>query len=1346
MAQRLLNRARYYQRVAQRLVSRHPLIVRADIGARMASPADALEPRAVSAFPPAYADVAAEQAATMWSEAAGWMPEYAPEMPAAPPLEAPIAPRLLHPDEEFGRPERSVSPQAAVARQAIAPVVQAAQPRPAPSVPAAPPSSAGPAPYTPRVARAEPPVSRAAAPAVPFRPVTPAAGQRGQAPASAPQPIPPGHYAAQPPTAAPVDRLAQATAPLGAAPVSQSYGTSNQPASFAAPQVPWTTVPAAQPSAGIQPAPVAPATVPQIHAANLPGPAPVAPGVASQTAASPVVPARRFVAPVPQSVPPGHTAANQQVMRASGVTPVAQSPTPFVQGATPAAPQLRASVEGVAPAAPGAVAVTPVSAGVPTASAYAPAPTGASVPGAPYYAPTPVSPDAHAVPSYTPAPTSASAPAAPAYAPAPTSASASGTPIYAPAPASASAPAAPAYAPAPTSASAPAAPAYAPAAVSAGVSPVPPPAAVSAGVAPAPSAAVAPVPPTTLQTASAESTLVDSAVSGSVPGAFAAPVQDEAQSGAPMPDVSTRQVASQPLQPQAQAQPAPRPAAQTASAPASAAPLQPAASGAAPAPGQPVPLSMLTKMLREQMDNARRQNPHPPFAETQIVRLPETPTAADTPAPEAPSAKEAAAAESVSPNSADTRPEYSPSQPATTTIVTAQGQQIEVRAPRGRPPVRRPSASSDTPAQPTPPPPARPPNAEPQTGEEIFRPADSAARAPADWIERLRRVVRRERGEDVDEPPPALPVAAQPAPAPEPVMFSQPADVPQMGLPQPDAPLSPVDAFQAPPVVVTPQPVVPPVDVFQAQRPVAAVPQPVVPQAEVFQAQQPVAAVPQPVVPQAEVFQTQQPAVVMSQPTAPQISNTVPAVVPEVSASVTAMLAQASAPAPTVTPQTAVPQPQTPTVPQVQPNSPQARPQMPVARGRPVRRPITPAPAVAPEQPQQAASAALPSQTASAPVEAFRTPGVDQVPAGGPVPSLPPSVQAPFPSYQEADTASAQATAAWAGASVAQPPDAGPALPDVPGVEPVVGLPSGAVPAEVTPVSAQIAQRDSSPSALPEATRHFLEPLVGIDPDTVRIYQGALANQVAVEHNADAVTVGEDVFMAAGNEGSDPAAVGLLAHELTHVARRRDANYVPPTVPTQASAPQGEEALAGAVEAQVLRTARAAEQRRAELPPGSAPELRLPEPPAQQDTATTAWASVPVPPAPALFQPEQPRQNPPQNSWGGLPAPWEPLPDWMSTPQPAPTSQSSSNAASSSPGASAPTTPLASMPTMGGAAPMVQLAEVGRTVETSTVPATTEGAGPDQQASPQPDLDALARQVYSMLKQRLAAERRRSEW
>jgi hypothetical protein len=52
----------------------------------------------------------------------------------------------------------------------------------------------------------------------------------------------------------------------------------------------------------------------------------------------------------------------------------------------------------------------------------------------------------------------------------------------------------------------------------------------------------------------------------------------------------------------------------------------------------------------------------------------------------------------------------------------------------------------------------------------------------------------------------------------------------------------------------------------------------------------------------------------------------------------------------------------------------------------------------------------------------------------------------------------------------------------------------------------------------------------------------------------------------------------------------------------------------------------------------------------------------------------------------------------------------------------------------------VQLAETARSLD-DDVPQPAPAAAPG--AAPTPDLDALARQVYTVLKQRLAAERRR---
>ncbi|HEX5441949.1 MAG TPA: hypothetical protein VFW76_13755, partial [Ktedonobacterales bacterium] len=104
--------------------------------------------------------------------------------------------------------------------------------------------------------------------------------------------------------------------------------------------------------------------------------------------------------------------------------------------------------------------------------------------------------------------------------------------------------------------------------------------------------------------------------------------------------------------------------------------------------------------------------------------------------------------------------------------------------------------------------------------------------------------------------------------------------------------------------------------------------------------------------------------------------------------------------------------------------------------------------------------------------------------------------------------------------------------------------------------------------------------------------------------------------------------------------------------------------------------------------------------------------------------------------WGNLPAPWEPLPDWMaapaepsaSAPQPAPQAhpRPASSASARAPAANTPST---------------QRAERGRSLPTEaeeSSPAHTR-----EIAAPEPDLDQLAQQVHAILKRRLAAERRR---
>lgn len=255
---------------------------------------------------------------------------------------------------------------------------------------------------------------------------------------------------------------------------------------------------------------------------------------------------------------------------------------------------------------------------------------------------------------------------------------------------------------------------------------------------------------------------------------------------------------------------------------------------------------------------------------------------------------------------------------------------------------------------------------------------------------------------------------------------------------------------------------------------------------------------------------------------------------------------------------------------------------------------------------------------------------------------------------------------------------------------------------------------------LSEPARRFLRPLIGFDPADVPIVRGNRAEKVIGELQADAATIGETIVIGSGFPNESPEQLGVLAHELTHVARRRQPRFVPPIArevqkggasfaPSTES--PDEESLARRVEGRVIR---AAEQFWPALgdPPG----------------ATETEASMGRGPG---------KQQQGETIGGALPAPWESLTEWAGAPagapQPMPAGPGaiSQSISPSPPGLSA------------GEAPVfVQLAERGRTVESQTPPPQTTPPVPVKSLVA-PDLDALARQVYTLLKRRLANEQRR---
>ena len=282
--------------------------------------------------------------------------------------------------------------------------------------------------------------------------------------------------------------------------------------------------------------------------------------------------------------------------------------------------------------------------------------------------------------------------------------------------------------------------------------------------------------------------------------------------------------------------------------------------------------------------------------------------------------------------------------------------------------------------------------------------------------------------------------------------------------------------------------------------------------------------------------------------------------------------------------------------------------------------------------------------------------------------------------------------------------------------------------------STQATATAERPTVLAETSRRVLYAATGIDPAGTPIYRGTSAERLTAAQNADALTDGSSIALGAGHATDAPETVGLLAHELTHIAERRRPRFVPPVVQHQAAAvtpavsPADEETQATWAEVRVTEATRALH---ATPWPTSADPVTMAEPFA---------ASAPEP---------EGQRSQSRSPWGNLPAPWEPLPAWVAASAEAapsasarvapslPSGNGTSNSTSIAPQTAAVPHGLASSNTPG-----TQRAERGRSlpsVESETSAAATAHEG----GAPEPDLDALAQQVHAILKRRLAAERRR---
>ena len=93
---------------------------------------------------------------------------------------------------------------------------------------------------------------------------------------------------------------------------------------------------------------------------------------------------------------------------------------------------------------------------------------------------------------------------------------------------------------------------------------------------------------------------------------------------------------------------------------------------------------------------------------------------------------------------------------------------------------------------------------------------------------------------------------------------------------------------------------------------------------------------------------------------------------------------------------------------------------------------------------------------------------------------------------------------------------------------------------EVTPVieSRIQALRDGG-QPLPESVRAFFEPRFGFDFSQVRVHTGAQATNAARELNAQALTIGQDIYFGEGRyQPNTKQGQQLLAHELTHTIQQ----------------------------------------------------------------------------------------------------------------------------------------------------------------------------------------------------------------
>ena len=352
--------------------------------------------------------------------------------------------------------------------------------------------------------------------------------------------------------------------------------------------------------------------------------------------------------------------------------------------------------------------------------------------------------------------------------------------------------------------------------------------------------------------------------------------------------------------------------------------------------------------------------------------------------------------------------------------------------------------------------------------------------------------------------------------------------------------------------------------------------------------------------------------------------------------------------------------------------------------------------------------------------------------------------------------------------------------------------PASGFSASITPQNTAQLEAPTTPTLEPVrlsgATRRFLEPLVGFDPNEVSVYTGDAASRTTRDLRAEAAAQNGAVLLPDASNLETPAQLGLLAHELIHVAQQqRTVSARPPdatreavtnsaledaTLETPSSAQPSLESprLSGAASRRFVPalpsagTVGSADTRSADtrsagefsniashtVRQSSAPLLEnISSYASEEDRALAAEARV-VQIARTESLSADPTINTAAPSWNGLPAPWERLPSFETrsndegvvsligaglSPQGWGGSATTTNPVgyASSVSSSSAVSSVSSGSSAMTAAP--QAAEVGRELP--------QVGGVAASASGGPDLEQLAKQVYDVLKRRLQSDRRR---